>query len=124
MRSVGNISSAPLSVRDTGTPEFVNRIYAPRLLLEPRDEIKRGHTTQGVSGVSGLTSLPAMWGKLDNVSLSATLNLSMSKISGTTWEVGTYSVGSVKLWGISSRSGGHTAHDKRRSVDDISWYFL
>ena len=29
MRSVGNISSASLSVIDTGTPEFVNRIYAP-----------------------------------------------------------------------------------------------
>ena len=47
-------------------------------------------TAQGTSGVSGLTSLPATWGKFDSVLLSATLNLSMSNISGITWTVGTY----------------------------------
>ena len=31
-RSVGTISSASLSMNDTGTPEFVNRIYIPWLV--------------------------------------------------------------------------------------------
>jgi len=43
------------------------------------------------SGVSGLTGLPAVCGKHDNAPLSATLNLSMSKISGIMWAVGTCS---------------------------------
>ena len=72
-------------------PEFVNRIYNPRLAQDEGGN-KARDTFQGASGVSGLTSLPAMCGKLDNVLLSATLNLSISKISGTTWEVGTYSI--------------------------------
>ena len=32
MRSVGAISSASLSMSNTGTPEFVNRIYIPWLV--------------------------------------------------------------------------------------------
>ena len=53
--------------------------------------MKRGRTLHGASCVSGLTSRPAGRGKLDNAPLSAALNLSMSKISGITWAVGTYS---------------------------------
>ena len=38
MRSVGKISSASLSVSDTGTPEFVSRIYIPWLAWVGRGE--------------------------------------------------------------------------------------
>jgi len=87
---VGNISSASLSVSDTGIPEFVNRIYTPRLAWVGEGR-KHRRAFQGASGVFGLTSLPARRGKLDSALLSAALNLSISRISGTTWEVGTYS---------------------------------
>ena len=90
MRSVGKISSALLSVSDTGTPEFVSRIYIPWLAWAGEGR-KHRRAFQGASGVFGLTSLPERSGKPDNALLSASLNLSMSKISGTTWEVGTYS---------------------------------
>ena len=52
-----------------------------------------GRTLQGASCVSGLTILPAMSGKLDNASLSAMLNLSISKISGIMWRVETCCAG-------------------------------
>lgn len=80
VRSVGKISFASLSMTDTGTPEFVNRIWIPWLVQG--EERGSEHTIQGVFGVSGLTSLPARSGKLDNVSASAILNLSTSKSSG------------------------------------------
>lgn len=51
--------------------------------LRCKEEGKR-RTAQGASGVLGLTSLPARWGKYESASLSAVLNLSMSKISGIT----------------------------------------
>ena len=85
MKSVGKISSASLSMHDTGTPEFVNRICIPWLVqVKVKGEVIKRRTFQGASGVSGLTSLPARSGKLDKASLSATLNLSASKISGIT----------------------------------------
>ena len=92
VRSVGTISLASLSTRDTGTPEFVSRIYIPSLVLVDGDGGgKRRRTLQGASCVSGLTNLPARRGKLDKALLNATLNLSTSKISGITWAVGTCS---------------------------------
>jgi len=87
-RSVGEISSAWLSMSDTGMPEFVNRIYVP--WLTPVRGSRQRYTFQGASSVSGLTSLPARCGKLDNALLRATLNLSMSRISGTTWVIEAY----------------------------------
>ena len=51
-------------------------------------EIKQTRTTQDASGVAGLASLPAIWGKLDNALLSEKLNLSISKISGIICAVG------------------------------------
>ena len=104
------------------TPEFVSRIYIAWLawVWEGR---KHRRAFQGASGVFGLTSLPERRGKLDNDSPSVILNFSMSKISGTTWELGTYFRVSVG-WDASSGSGGLTAHDKRRLVDDTSWYSL
>ena len=90
VRSIGTISSASLSMNDTGTPEFVNRIYIPSL-VRSGGGVKRRRTLQGASGVSGRTILPARRGKLDKALPSATLNLSISKISGITWAVGTCS---------------------------------
>ena len=45
-------------------------------------KVKKRHTIQGLSDVSGLINLPAKCGKLDSALLSAILNLSMFKISG------------------------------------------
>lgn len=56
-----------------------------------RRKMNQNHTIQGASGTPGLTSLPARCGKLDSALLSATLNRSISKISGTMCAVGTCS---------------------------------
>ena len=90
VRSFGAISSASLSMTDTGTPEFVNRIYIQEICQDKGRRVKPERTAQGASGVHGRTNLPARCGKLDSALLSATLNLSISNISGITWAVGTY----------------------------------
>jgi len=89
--------------------------------------VELGCTFQGASGVSGLTSLPAGRGKLDNTSPRETLNLPMSKISGIMWAVETCCVTGL---GVSAVSGHMvlewqlTTADNRRLVDDSSWYSL
>ena len=60
---VGTISSASVSMSDTGTPELVNRIYILWVSSSQGGSKRRcGRTFQGASGVSGLTSLPARSG--------------------------------------------------------------
>jgi len=71
--------------------------------------------------VSGLTSLPAGSGKLDNASPSAMLNLSISKTSGIMCAVGTYSMaGGQRSFVDIIRGWQLTAADNRRLFDDSS----
>jgi len=124
VKSIGKISSVSLSMTDTGTPEFVNRICIPWLVRGKGG--KQRCTLQGASGVSGLTSLPAGSGKLDNASPSAILNLSMSKISGIIWAVGTCwtKPGFSAVSGHISWEWQLTTAGNRRLVEDSSWYSL
>jgi len=72
--------------------------------LSRQGKSKRRRTTQGASGVSGRTNLPVRCGEFGKTVLGATSNLSiLSKISGITCAVGTYS-------GIKSQYSFKTFH--------------